>query len=133
MTMQDPFADFRQQFNEGGGFGFGSFNLPAPGPTSNLDPAFADLLEQQPEIPFQGALQRANLTPNQSEFFRNRRQESFNQFQGILDQQIRAGEVPSARFGDFIGNFDFGREFNQRAPSSQFGRSTASPFQVLKR
>ena len=119
----DPFTDFRKREEP--------FTEVAP--TSLLDPAFATLLEELPEIPYQGALQRADLTPNQRDFFRNRRQELFDQFQGVLDQQVRSGEVPSARFGDFIGNFDFGREFQQRAPSSAFARTTSSPFAVRQR
>ena len=82
---------------------------------------FADFLETEPEIPYQGALGRANLTPNQLRTFRGQRQNIFNQFLSQLDEQMRAGQMPSARFSDFIGEFNFPREYQRFAPSDRSG------------
>lgn len=119
----DPFAEFR-------GTSFGDFSDPSVnfdfnqftqgGSTADLG-IFGDILESQPEIPFQGALQRANLTPNLLQQFQGERRSIFNQFQGFLDQQIQQGLAPSLRFGDFVRNFDFQRESLSRPPSTRFG------------
>jgi len=82
---------------------------------------FADFVETEPDIPYQGALARANLTPNQLRTFRGQRQNIFNQFLSQLDEQMRAGQMPSARFSDFIGGFDFPREYQRFAPSDRSG------------
>lgn len=82
---------------------------------------FADFVETEPEIPYQGALSRANLTPNQLRTFRGQRQNIFNQFLSQLDEQMRAGQMPSARFSDFIGDFNFQREYQRFAPSDRPG------------
>jgi len=72
VTGADPFSTFqaslgRNQFPFGNNLSglndpFPSFTGGEVGPVSDLNPDFADLLEDQPEIPFQGALQRAILT-----------------------------------------------------------------------
>lgn len=99
---------------------FQNFGQPVA-PTSSLTGPFADFLEQEPQIPFRGAVQRAGLSPNQRDFFRNQFSTIFGQFQGLLDQQIRAGLTPDIRFGDFVGNFDFQDEFNRLQPGQRPG------------
>ena len=118
MTQANPFADFQSDPF----FDFGAnFFQSQVDPTSQIDSPFADLLEQEPDIPFQGALQRANLTPNLLQQFQGQRSQLFNQFQGLLDQQIRQGLLPNLRFGDFMGNFDFQRESFRTPPSERAG------------
>jgi len=118
MTQANPFSAFQQDpfFNFGPGF----FDAPVS-PVSSLQSPFADLLEGEPEIAFQGALQRAGPTPNLFKQFQGQRNELFNQFQGLLDQQIRQGLTPNLRFADFIGNFDFGRQAFATPPSERPG------------
>lgn len=94
---------------------FDSSTNPAP------NNAFGDILEFETQIPFQGALQRANLTPNLQRKFRGQRDRFFNQFQGLLDQQIRAGQTPDLRFADFAQNIDFRAEAFNESPSQRFG------------
>jgi len=101
------------------------------GPAANLEGPFADFLEQEPQIPFQGALQRAQLNPNQRDFFRNQFSDIFGQFQGLLDQQIRAGLTPDLRFADFVGNFDFGDVFQRLTPDQRQGIGSPTPFRPL--
>jgi hypothetical protein len=122
MTQSNPFADFQTDpfFDQ---FGDDFFSSPV-GPASELG-VFGDLLEDQPEIPFQGALQRADLTPNLFQQFRGQRENLFNQFQGLLDQQIRQGLTPNVRFADFIGNFNFGRESFRTPPGQRVGGGTS--------
>lgn len=87
----------------------------SPGQTPNV---FQDFLEEEPNLAFQSALQRGNLTPNQLQFFQSQRNNIFDRFEGLLGQQIQQGELPNLRFNDFINDFDFNREF-QLTPQSQ--------------
>lgn len=116
---------------------FGIFNTPntANLPFGNLanqsgaqtQGLFEDFLEEEPDIPFfgrlfeQGPEGRDLFTPNQQSAFRNQRQQFTDRFLALINEQIQGGELPTARFADFIGDFDFGQEFNQ-----QFGPGTAA-------
>ena len=125
-SFSDPYADWLattpDPFSFGGSSG-GTSQQPIPGPYGDI---FADLLEEEPEIPFQGALSRAKLTPNQFQTFRNQRENIFKQFQAQLDAQLRQGILPTARFADFVGDFNFEREFERFAPSQRVGGGTRS-------
>ena len=93
MTQQNPFSNpFGNPFGQRG--------------TGSRNP-FEEFLEEERNLPFQSALQRGNLTPNQMQFFQNQRQNIFNEFEGLLGQQIQRGEAPNLKFTDFINNFDF--------------------------
>ncbi len=118
MTTADPFA---------------AFNLPntANAPFANLsnqqpNNILGDFLEEEPDIPFFGRLfeqdqGRGRFTPNQQSAFRDQRKQFTDRFLALINEQIQGGELPTARFQDFIGDFDFGQEFNQ-----QFGPGTAA-------
>ena len=67
---------------------------------------FIDFLEEEPNLAFQSALQRGNLTPNQLQFFQNQRGQFTDRFEGLLGQQIQQGQLPNLRFNDFINNVD---------------------------
>ena len=86
MTQPNPFAGFQSdpffRFNN-------DFFAEQVGTTRNINSPFGFLLDEEPEVPFQGALQRANLSPNLFRMFQGQRSNLFNQFQGLLDQQIR--------------------------------------------
>jgi hypothetical protein len=116
MVEANPFADFQDDpfFSFGTNFGEDIF------PAANLGIG-GDLLELDPDLAFQGALQRNRPTPNLLQQFQGQRSQLFNQFQGLLDQQIRQGLVPNLRFGDFMGNFDFQRESFRTPPSERAG------------
>ena len=95
MVQSDPYSVFRYQ-NLGAGTSFSSpypdlagsypqfagFEQYTPS-TGSLNMAFADFLEEEPDIPYFGALQRQNLTPNQADFFRTQRNSIFNQYLGL--------------------------------------------------
>jgi len=126
----DPYADWL------GGDGLDAFQT-APlntfsfGPYSRLPSSqnpFGDFLEEEPEIPFQGALRRANLTPNQFATFRNQRQNIFNQFLAKLDDQLQQGVLPEDRFSDFVNQFDFTKEFQRFAPGQRAGGGLGGGF-----
>lgn len=99
---------------------FQNFNQPVA-PASTLNSPFADFLEENPRIPFQGAVQRASLSPNQRNFFRGQFDNIFGQFEGLIDQAIRGGGTPDARVADFFGNFDFQDEFSRLLPTQRPG------------
>jgi hypothetical protein len=138
----DPFAEQfnRFDFGFGGGnsladFGFGGGDSSGSTLGSFGEGLFDEFQELEPEIPFQGALDRANLTPNQLQTFRNQRGNIFKQFLGRLNRQIEGGQFPDARFTDFIEDFDFGREFQKFAPSQRIGSvgNFAPPTRVIRR
>ena len=110
-SFNDPFADW---WNTTGGDSGGS-------PSTFTDNPFADYLETEPDIPYQGALAKGNLTPNQFQTFRNQRNTIFGQFQARLMAQFEQGQMPTERFTDFVGNFDFNKEFQRFQPSQRAG------------
>lgn len=116
--MTTPFADpFADWWGMQDGWGVGQ-----PPTTNNFtSDILADYLDEEPDIPFQGALSRANLTPNQYQTFRNQRQNIFGQFQAMLDNQLRQGQLPTGRFPDFADQFDFTKEFQRFAPGQRVG------------
>jgi len=118
----DPF--FAEEQHPFSGSAFDPSALETPQTAPNL---FIDFLEEEPDIPFFGALGRSDPTPNQRDFFQNQRNNIFNQFQGILDQQIRAGELPSARFAEFVNQPNF---FEEQFRSQQ--RPQATPFTNIR-
>ena len=97
MTTPNPFPGFDEEFNP-----------------------FLDFLEEERNIPFQSALQGANLTPNQLQFFQNDRRSVFDRFDALFGNQIQQGEIPNARFTDFIGDFNFNQAFRDAPGAQQF-------------
>jgi hypothetical protein len=85
-------------------------------------PGFEDFLEEEPDIAFQGAVNKANMPFNQRQAAQKQRQEIFNRFQGL--QRFD----PKLRFTEYMDAFDFGRE-RFRTPLSQRGEGgrTFSP------
>ena len=108
----DPFADWWNTTGSGG---------TPTGSQSFPDNPFADYLEIEPDIPYQGALSKANLTPNQYQTFRNQRNNIFGQLQAKWMEQFQQGLMPTERFTDFVGNFDFNKEFQRFQPSQRAG------------
>ena len=105
------------------------FTVNASAPTGNLDPAFADLLEFEPEIPFQGALSRANLAPQLFRRFQGQRSRFFGQFLARQDQDIRAGLAPTERVADFFNRPGFFQEEAFKlSPAERFGPGSAQRF-----
>ena len=121
MTQANPFTAFQTD-------PFFNFNVPTSVNTvSNTEApfggAFLDLLEDEPGLAFQGALQRSNPTPN---IFRQFQQSNFmDQFLGLQEQRIRQGLSPDLRFADFMGNLDFGREAYRTPPGQRLGGGTS--------
>lgn len=133
MPTDDPFFDWyssQNPFRFDDSFALSTPSAPLPGPFGDL---FADVLEEEPEIPFQGALKRANLTPNQFQTFRNQREAITKQFQAQLDEQFRRGMLPTGTATDFFRNFDFGKEFQRFSPSQRIGSGSQrlSPLQIF--
>lgn len=120
MTQPNPFADFQDDpfFNFGTSFGT------LIEPTANLGVG-GDILDLEPDVAFQGALQRSNPTPNLLRQFQNQRESLFSQFEGIQEQLIRQGQIPGVRFGDFLQNFSFERESFRAPPSDRPGGGTS--------
>ncbi len=100
---------------------------PPPTPLAGQTPnVFQDFLEEEPNLAFQSALQRGNLTPNQLQFFQNDRKTFFDRFEGLLGQQIQSGQTPNLRFNDFINDVDFNREF-QLTPQNRRPGGVVNP------
>ena len=89
---------------------------------------FPGILEAQPRLPFFSQLnQQQGLSPNQRTFFESQFDRIFNQFTGVLGQNIQSGNDPSEfpTFEIFIQDFDFERDFLSRPPSLRFGGGTS--------
>ena len=115
-NFNQPFGDPQEGFGSdafpsfGSGDGTGTFD----DGTGPIPPRFfEDKLEDNPSIPFFGALGRFDATPNQRDFFEKDQQRILNQFSGRLDEAIRRG-FPEPLFQDYIRDFDFQRDFNER-------------------
>ena len=93
------------------------------------DNPFAGFLDFEPEAAFFSFQPQFGQSQNQQRFFRNRFQEIHHEFLGRLGQQIRGGELPTERFTDFLGDFNFGERFASTAPSLRGGapRSLFAP------
>lgn len=133
-TFSDPFADWwpEQDWSSTNSNAWDAGTGAQTGPYADI---FKDYLEAEPDIPYQGALARANLTPNQMLTFRNRRQDIFRQFQAQLDEQFRHGIMPTATETDFYRNFDYAKEFQRYAPSQRVGENVgqfAPPMRVFR-
>ena len=132
--FNSPFGDPQEGF---GSDAFPSFKLPKQLSETNFNKGpqiipprlFGATREEKETIPFFGALERADLTPNARDFFKTRANQVFNRFQGKLDEAIRSGR-PDPRFVDFINDFDFQRAF-QDSPS--FGGRSAPIQRVIRR
>ena len=121
----DEFADF---FIESGGDFSGLFGDDLF--TTGTNDFFSDVREDDPRGIFFNALNQADLTPNQLEFFENDQQNIIGQFAGILDQALAEGRFPTETFAGFVGQPGFfGEQFRRRAPQQR-----AAPFtRVLRR
>ena len=100
------------------------------GTTSAPGGFLSDFLETQPEIPYSGAIYGRNLTPNQLQHFQGQRTNVFNQYLAQINSQVQQGMLPTDRFQDFLGGFDFNREYGKvfRGGMEQF----APPVRVLR-
>ena len=113
-------------FSDPDWWGSSGWDSLGPAGTAPVDNPFADFLEEEPELPYQAALKKANLTPNQYQTFRNQRQNIFAQFQARLGEQLLQGTLPTERWTDFTGNFDWNKEFERFAPSQRLGGGTGN-------
>lgn len=120
MAQQNPFADFRSDPFFSFGTNFSKDIVPA----TSLG-VYGDIFEEEPELPFQAALQRANPAPNLLRMFQGQRDDLFEQFQGLQARQILMGQQPTLRFADFMGNFNFEREAYRTPPSQRPGGGTS--------
>lgn len=70
---------------------------------------------------FRNALNQANLSPNQTDFFKRRREDIIRQYESTRANAANAGRnlnsVPE--FNEFIGGFDFQREFQNATPQQR--------------
>mgnify|MGYP003140101789 CR=1 FL=1 len=90
-------------------------NLPNPGFRSDLFSSFRD---ENLNIPFAGAVGRANLTPNELRNIPGQRANILNLFLARLDDQLKQGLAPTQRGSEFLDQFDFSNYFRQRNPSA---------------
>ena len=85
---------------------------------------FDDFLEEQPDFAFNAFLNQGRRSPNQRDFLRSSQSDIFDMFKGQLGQQILGGQAPTARFTDFLKDFDFNNYF-MNTPPLQAGRGTS--------
>jgi hypothetical protein len=88
------------------------------------DNPFGDFLEYNPNIAYQAHQGSFGQTPSSRNFFQNQFSNIHNQFLGQIGQQILGGQAPTARFTDFLGDFDFQKHAYGFTPG-QRGQSSA--------
>ena len=74
-------------------------------------------LAGSPEAAYFSFQNEFGQAPTQRRFFQGQFKNIFNEFLGGLGQQFRQGEIPTNTFSDFLGNYNFGQQFGQIAPS----------------
>jgi hypothetical protein len=76
----------------------------------------------QPGAGYFSALPQSQ-TPVQQRFYQNRYPDVYNQFLGEAGGQIRAGQLPTLRFGNFAQNFPYQQSFATTPPLLRGGPS----------
>ena len=90
---------------------------------------FLDFLEEVPEAPFFATVAPFARTPGRERFFGSDFAPIRQQFLGTLGQQIQGGQLPTARFQDFLNNQDLfnpNRRFLQTPRAFRPGGDPAS-------
>ena len=80
-------------------------------------------LEEDQRAAFFSAISPFGTTPGRRRFLSEQFPAVVNRFHGALGEQARQGLMPDLSFGDFTGNFDFNRLFQQQ-PRFQRGASS---------
>ena len=80
---------------------------------------FLDLLEERPDIGYQGFLKDQGFKRSKKDFLRNRFSDVQNRYFSELGSQARQGEAPNKRFDDFLSNFNFDEFYGSFSPSSK--------------
>lgn len=121
----------RDFFDEGGEFGFGTFDLgPSdlgssnvlsdPQPFEETFPDFSGLREEERAGTLFGAIGQADLTPNERAFFERDQTNILSQFSGRLDKLLSEGKLATETFAEFVGQPDFFEEqFRERGPQDR--------------
>lgn len=86
---------------------------------------YLDFLEHRPDVAFSSHLSDPGrgLNSGQQRTLRSSFSDIQGKFLGMLGDQIRQGEAPTARFNDYLEGFDFKDYYKRLAPTQRFGRS----------
>ena len=86
---------------------------------------FQDFLGDVPEAAFHSAVKPFSGTSAREEFFNRQFTPLRNRFLGKLGDQVKGGELPTARFNTFLEEIDFDQLFRSTPaalrPGGQFG------------
>ena len=74
----------------------------------------SSFLAANPYSQYQNVL--SGLDPARRRYFAPRYGDIYGRYQGTLAAQALAGEEPTGKFSDFLGNFPFTQEFYGRSP-----------------
>lgn len=87
-----------------------------------------DTLEQMPEAAYHG-YQDQWKTPNMKKYFQTQFANIQNQYMGQGARMMMGGNVPTQDFTDFLGNFNWGQNFQEQSPQAR-GQDTSryNPF-----
>ena len=83
--------------------------------TTQFNP-FDDLLENNRELTFLGALNRRNVGKRKSTALRGMFGQFQDEFLGRLGSQVLEGKDPTLRFSNYLKGLDFDREFRLLSP-----------------
>ena len=82
--------------------------MPAASPFGDF---LRQLLEEEPRLPYNAALNTQNLSPNQRRWGQNAYNDIWGQYLGRLGQQIQGNQNPTLRFTDFLAETPFAERF----------------------
>ena len=83
---------------------------------------WAGFLEEEPKtayFSFSNEFGGPQKSQRQQNFFRDQFSNIYNQYLGNLGRQVRAGQVPTEQFQDFMGGFDFADWYRQQTSFQQ--------------
>ncbi len=92
------------------------------------DNPFLNFLNQEPEAGY-FSYQNQWKSPNQKKFFQSQFSNIQNQYMGQLGATIRGGGEPTQNWTDFLGQYDWGQQFQSQTPQQRgIDTSRYNPF-----
>ena len=85
---------------------------------NQYDNPLLPFLEDEPKAGY-FAYQNQWNTPNQQKYYQNQFSQIQDKYLGQLGQQIMGGGVPTLKFSDFLGNYNWGQNYANLTPSQR--------------
>ncbi len=85
--------------------------------TYNPNSPYSDFLETNPNILYGGFLaNQQGRSRNFLDYWTQQYNRQYQDYLGQLGKQALNGQSPSLNFGDYLNNYDFGKQWNSLSP-----------------